>query len=99
MRKITKLSVLLLILLVTACLTQQAYARLTVGPFFYDTTGTCGKSLLFTVKDGVMRIQGTSVTDSGILTGTTDTTLSPQDPTSVQEAIVLVLRLYRHISG
>ena len=59
MRKAAKLFAILLICLVISCLTQQAYARLTVGPVFYDTTGTCGKSLLFTVKDGVMRIQGT----------------------------------------
>lgn len=59
MRKMPKLSAILLIFLVIACLTQQAYARLTAGPVYYDTTGTCGKSLLFTVKDGVMRIQGT----------------------------------------
>ena len=40
-----------------------------------------------------------ALTDAGILTGTSDTTLSPQNRTSVQEAIVLTLRLYKHIIG
>ena len=40
-----------------------------------------------------------ALTDAGILTGTSDTTLSPQNHTSVQEAIVLTLRLYKHIVG
>lgn len=40
-----------------------------------------------------------ALTDAGILTGTSDTTLSPQNQTSVQEAIVLTLRLYKHIVG
>lgn len=38
-----------------------------------------------------------ALTDAGILTGTSNTTLSPQNHTSVQEAIVLTLRLYKHI--
>ena len=40
-----------------------------------------------------------ALTDAGILTGTSNTTLSPQNHTSVQEAIVLTLRLYKHIVG
>ena len=40
-----------------------------------------------------------ALTDAGILTGTSDTTLSPQNQTSGQEAIVLTLRLYKHIVG
>ena len=40
-----------------------------------------------------------ALTDASILRGTSDTTLSSQNQTSVQEAIVLTLRLYKHIIG
>lgn len=59
MKKIANIFPYLLMLVLMEFMTIQADAQLSYGPVYFDTTGTCGKALIFTIKDGVMRIQGT----------------------------------------